>query len=286
VRVRVIFKLKNKGAVLPFHHQSLVCSMMKNVLGISYSYENTLFSFSGLKGQTKVGRDGLHYFSKRVTLVFSSTDKMFIDKLIERFFFFPEIRLGDLMLMPEYVEQELHTPLGKEVRYLCISPIVVHHGNSISKNKEFIHPTTDIFSDLLYESTIIRMERSGNFKTDQIASLFKFQLVPDMNYLDKIQSSEKKFARIYSTIYKNEIKEIRGYTLPFTLYAEPRVQEFIYINGLGELTQNGFGLLDLTNNTLVKRELYYGQPDENIEYSPMLSDGSRSEIRNNGKHEF
>ncbi|MCS7004990.1 MAG: CRISPR-associated protein Cas6 [Cytophagales bacterium] len=243
--------------------------MMRNVLGISYSYENTFFSFSGLKGQTKVGRDGLHYFSKRVTLVFSGLEKSFMDKLIERFFFFPEIRLGDLILAPEYVEQEHHEPLGKEVRYLCISPLVVYHGTSISKNKEFIHPTTDVFSDLLYESTILRMERSGIFKPYEISSLFKFQLSPDIQYLERIQLSEKKFARIYSTIYKNEIKEIRGYTFPFTLYADPIVQEFVYCNGFGELTQNGFGLLDLAESSLVKREIYYGKPDEETDYSSL-----------------
>jgi len=42
--------------------------------------------------------------------------------------------------------------------------------------------------------------------------------------------------------------EVRGYTLPFTLYAAGEVQDFVFKCGLGAFTHKGFGMLDLANN--------------------------------------
>ncbi|MFT6828816.1 MAG: CRISPR-associated endoribonuclease Cas6, partial [Roseivirga sp.] len=66
MRVRIIFKLKNRGAVLPFHHQHILAQFIKGVI-VNGKNENFIdfpyYSFSGLKGQTKVSRTGLNYFS-------------------------------------------------------------------------------------------------------------------------------------------------------------------------------------------------------------------------------
>ena len=43
--------------------------------------------------------------------------------------------------------------------------------------KKFIHPETDEFSDLLYESTILRMSQSKLYSADKLKTFFKFQLV-------------------------------------------------------------------------------------------------------------
>jgi CRISPR-associated endoribonuclease Cas6 len=263
MRIRIIFQLQNKGAILPFHHQSLICSLLKNTFGNSLDLNSVHFNFSGLKGQTKVGKEGLHYFSKRVTLVFSSFNVPFLDNLIQRIFLHKELSLGELILVPEFVEKEIIPSFGESSKFLCISPIVIANTKSIAKNKEFLLPTSDEFSDLLYESTMQRMEHSGYYTTKEIESFFKFQIIPDVEYLKKIQGADKKFARIYGTIYKNEIKEIRGYTFPFQFYAHPKVQDFIYHCGFGELTQNGFGMLDLVAQEAVKREIYY-QPEETV----------------------
>jgi hypothetical protein len=41
--------------------------------------------------------------------------------------------------------------------------------------------------------------------------------------------------------------------MPFTLFAEPEVHQFIFSNGLGELTHRGFGMLDLTGQQFTQR---------------------------------
>ncbi|NJO03714.1 MAG: hypothetical protein HC880_20425 [Bacteroidia bacterium] len=67
----------------------------------------------------------------------------------------------------------------------------------------------------------------------------------------------KKFARIY-TVFEGKIKyELRGYTFPFTLYAAPAVQEFIFNCGLGAYTHKGFGMIDLANVDPIERTEIY-----------------------------
>lgn len=207
-----------------------------------------LYNFSGLKGQTKVSRNGLHYFSSRVTLVLSCPDQGFINYFLTNLFAMPQVEIGNLQLIPEMVEREQTTSLTEETKFICISPLVlVTPGFNDMEGKRFINPETDEFSDALYDSTMLRMEKSGSFSPEQISSFFQFQIVPDVEYLNKIRESQKKFARIYP-VYDQDVKyEVRGYTFPFTLYAKKEVQEFVFICGLGAFTHKGFGMLDLAN---------------------------------------
>ena len=257
MRTRIIFSLKNRGAYVPFHHQYLLAQVIKGLLvfGPEKSYlDFTQFNFSGLKGQTKVSRKGLHYFSSRVTLVFACSDKKFLDYFIARLFEQKDLVVGNLHLVPEAVESEDPVTIGDEARFLCISPVVLIPASfNDESGKKFITPESDEFSDLLYDSTISRMEATGRYTAEQITSFYKFQIVPDADYLHRIQSTHKKFARIYP-LYDNDIRfEVRGYTFPFTLYAARDVQQFVYENGLGHFTYKGFGMLDIANNDSIQR---------------------------------
>jgi CRISPR-associated endoribonuclease Cas6 len=212
------------------------------------------YNFSGLKGQTKVSKSGLHFYSSRITLVFSSPDAEFINHILRCLFEEKEVAIGNLLLEPEMVEKEESAHLNDAVKYICISPLVlVSPETNDFYAKKFVSPDTDIFSDLLYDSTMSRMEKTGDYTAEQIASFYKFQIVPDSGYLSKIKEGEKKFARIYPifddyTSDQSAKQEVRGYTFPFTLYAAPEVQQFLFHCGLGAYTQNGFGMLDLANS--------------------------------------
>lgn len=53
MRVRVTFKVKNRGASIPFHHQHLISSFIKEKLkdgGENGLSDFSLYSFSGVKG--------------------------------------------------------------------------------------------------------------------------------------------------------------------------------------------------------------------------------------------
>ncbi len=257
MRVRIVFALRNKGGYVPFHHQFLLAQIIKGMIvaGNEARFQQfTHYNFSGLKGQTKISRKGLHFYSSRITLVFSTADKEFLDYFLKILFEHKEIMIGMLQLTPELVEREEPVTVSETVKYLCISPIVLLPAAFNDESaKRFINPETDEFSDLLYEATISQMQTSGKFTAEQLADLYKFQLVPDKHYLQKIQSAHKKFARIYP-LFDSDIKyEVRGYTFPFTLFASPTVQQFVYEHGLGHFTHKGFGMLDMANNDSIRK---------------------------------
>lgn len=250
MRVRIVFGLTNKGASVPFHHQFLLSGLVNSVMDRHRSEfpDFDLYNFSGLKGQTKVGKEGLHFYSNKVTLVFSSPNEKYIDVFVKALFKMPQVEIGKLLLVPLTVEKEAEPQLSTEVKFICISPLVIINPEEKGSDpKKFISPSTDMFSDMLYESTMSRMEKSKRFTPEEIASFYKFQIVPDKDYLTKIREEEKKFARIFPVFHKAEKYEVRGYTFPFTLYADPKVQQFVFDCGLGFYAFKGFGMLDIAN---------------------------------------
>ncbi|MEM9298346.1 MAG: CRISPR-associated endoribonuclease Cas6 [Bacteroidota bacterium] len=261
MRVRIVFLLKNRGSHVPFHHQFLLAQMIKGILvkgGNKEWIDYSLYNFSGLKGQTKVSRKGLHFYSARITLVISSPNKGFVDYLLTNLFSFDQMDLGNMVIQPEGVELEEEVKFSESMKFICISPLVILNSSfNDSAAKRFIPPETDSFSDLLYESTIKRMEETQLFTEAQLASFYKFQLVPDKKYIERLTSSQKKFARIYPVFDQDVKYEIRGYTFPFTLYAAKEVQEFVFHSGLGQFTHKGFGMLDVANANPNKRIIKY-----------------------------
>ncbi len=261
MRIRIVFILKNKGGYVPFHHQYLLAQLIKGVLlkgGKEEYFNYTKYNFSGLKGQIKISRNGLHYYSSRITLVFSCVNKDFLDYFIKNLFDFPQIEVGNLVLIPEAVEEEQIPVLENVSKFVCISPLVLLSPKfNDTEGKKFISPDTDEFSDMLYESTLKRMEKSKLYPPEKLQSFYKFQVVPDLEYIQKIRENQKKFARIYP-LYDMDVKyEVRGYTFPFTLYAAPEVQNFVFMLGIGEFTFKGFGMLDLANVDPTQRTKTY-----------------------------
>jgi CRISPR-associated endoribonuclease Cas6 len=186
VRVRIIFLLKNKGGYVPFHHQYILAQLKESILkGADYRFVNyTDYNFSGLKGQTKVSKNGLHFYSSRVTLVMSSPNRTFLDHFLQRLFELREVQIGNLQLIPEGVEKEVLPTFEDSLKCICISPVVltVPTTNEMYA-KKFVSPDSDVFSDLLYDSTMSRMEKSGAYTAEQIASYYRFQIIPDKEYL-------------------------------------------------------------------------------------------------------
>jgi len=256
MRVRIVFTLKNKGAMVPFHHQQLLYDLLHQLLPDFAAEYPDAYSFSGLKGQTQVSQKGLHFYSNKITWVFSTLQPLLLKNMMEALFQRSEIIVGELMLIPEYVEREILPELGDATQFLCISPIVLV---SPAKNsfyaKHFVSPSIDLFSDLLYQSTMSRIEASGLYSQHEIDTFYKFQFVPDKTYLEKVKDNDKKFARIYTLQENSQKQEIRGYTLPFALHAHPKVQNFVINYGLGSYNYKGYGMLDLADHSQTQREI-------------------------------
>lgn len=255
MRVRIIFNLNNKGGSVPFHHQFLLADLFETLKAGTEKYaEYNQYNFSGIKGQTKVGRNGLHYYSSKVTIVFASPSKDFIDAILRELFKKKFYEMGYLNVTPESVEIEKVPDLSEEQKYICISPLVIAQADSqVGKSKQFVNPMDDMFSDYLYESTLSRMEALPEYQNEDFTRFSKFQVLADKGYLDKIRASEKKFSRVYPVYLSEEKAEVRGYTFPFTLYADKTIQKFIFETGFGEHSQKGFGMLDIANADPIDR---------------------------------
>jgi len=249
LRIRIVFRLLNRGASIPFHHQHLISSILKKVVAqTSFALSPQPYNFSGLKGQTQISRNGLHFYSKRVTLVFSSPNLTFSQAVVAQIFKYDMVNIGHLTLAPEYIEKEAMPVLETNTKFICISPLVLQNTDDSNLNKAFIKPEDPLFTNALKISTHNRMRQNAAFLGKDISHFFSdFQIVADKKYLSKIQQEEKKFARIYTTKEDQLFKELRGYTFPFWLVAPVEVQTFVFLYGLGELTENGFGMLDMAN---------------------------------------
>ena len=251
MRVRIIFFLKNRGAFVPFHHQFLLAQMLKAavLVGGKSEYLNFIeFNFSGLKGQTKSSRKGLHYYSSRVTLIVSSRNVDFLNYLLASMFKMDRLEMGSLILTPERVELENLPDTSNYEKFICLSPILLAKPSLTDSNaSDFIDPRTDEFSDKLYDLTMQHIENLNLFDAGTRETFNKFQIEPDKAYLEKLEENNKKFSRVYPT-YDQDVKfEVRGYTFPFFFYAAAELKEVIFLDGLGAMPHKGFGMIDLAN---------------------------------------
>jgi len=261
VRIRITFNVNNRGGLVPFHHQYLISKAFKPLLSESSAgkfKDYPFFSFSGIKGQTRLGRKGLHFNSRKVTIVISSASKEFIDVLVPAVLEQKELTIGELNITPEIAEIEKPVNFERGTKYVCISPMIINPATG-GERIPFMSPETNEFSDLLYESTIERLADYG-LDINSIPDAQKFQIVPDENYLKKIKSLNKKFSRVYPMYENGEKRDVRGYTFPFTLFAAREIQDFIFTCGLGNYCAEGFGLLDLANVDPVSRTEPYLLP--------------------------
>ena len=206
------------------------------------------FNFSGLKGQTKSSRKGLHYYSSRVTLVLASRNVDFINYILQNMFKMQQVQLGDLALQPERVEIENIPDLGSFEKFICLSPLVLAEPSLTNDNAvAYVNPQSDKFSDLLYDMAMLHVESQSLFDAATMASFNEFQVVPDKVYLEKLVENNKKFSRVYAT-YDQDVKfDVRGYTFPFHFYGARELKEVLFIDGLGAIPHKGFGMIDLAN---------------------------------------
>ena len=242
MRVKISFSKDNSASSsIPLHHQKLLSATLHE-LASSFSLDPVPFNFSSLKGTSRIQNGFMKFLSTKVTMVLSSSDEAFLNKLIDEIFSRPYITIGKMNLIAKGQDLIPDPAFQQRMRYLCISPVVlVDPSVNSEKAQETINPVSNLFSDALYNSTLDRMEQAG-YSEAQLASYAEFEIRPDREYMEKINDSGKKFARFYKS---NAGNTMMGYLLPFTLHAHTDVHRFIWQNGLGVLTNEGYGMLDL-----------------------------------------
>ncbi|MFM9056355.1 MAG: CRISPR-associated endoribonuclease Cas6 [Bacteroidota bacterium] len=241
MRVKISFLRDQMSAnMIPLHHQSLIAESLFT-LAESVGGDGRELCFSSLKGTSKIQNGFMRFLSSKLTLVLSSRNADLVEKITSKVFESPYFAVGKMNLMPRSHEFITDPVFETKMRYLCISPmILVDPSRDPERSQLIIDPTSQEFSDILYEQTLDRMERAGYTESD-LNNFAEFDVQPDHEYVQKLNESGKKFARYYRAA---DGSTMIGYLLPFTLHAHPEVHKFIWESGMGALCEQGYGMID------------------------------------------
>ena len=242
MRVKISFLRDHSSAnSIPLHHQKLLTDSLTPFFE-SLTSDRTIWNFSSLKGTSKIMNGFMRMLSSKVTLVISGKNKEYLEQVIKMVFERPYITIGKMNLIPKNYDVIPDPDFQTKMRYLCISPLILHDPNKeTDKAQEQIDPTSHAFSDILYNDILDRMEKAG-YTESQLNEFAEFEFMPDQDYVNKINTTGKKFARFYKCLSGITMM---GYLLPFTLHAHPEVHKFIWEVGMGVLTEEGYGMVDI-----------------------------------------
>lgn len=245
MRVKISFHRDHSSInSLPLHHQQLLADALTGIANKIKGEKVKEFNFSSLKGTSRIQNGFMRFLSTKVTLVISSANEELVNKIVDEIFSQGSLEIGKVRLFPKATEVINDPDFGKQMRYLCISPLVlVDPKVDAEKSQEMYNPGSQEFSDMLYNQIMEHMESSG-VDGKKLDSYVEFEATPDMDYVQKINETGKKFARFYKN---NKGNAMLGYLLPFTLHAHPDVQKFIWEHGMGALNEEGYGMLDIVN---------------------------------------
>jgi CRISPR-associated endoribonuclease Cas6 len=228
----------NKDGIIPLHHQRILSSFLEELIR-ELPLQSQSYSFSSLKGTSKVTAGQIRFLSTKLSLVISSSEREFLEALLKKIFGQETITLGKLSLIPKAYQVISEPQFQTVVKYVCISPIII--GTALQGEPPApLDPTMHDFSDAVFDSIITRMEEAG-YSDSQLNDFAEFEITPDTAYMQKIQNNAKKYARVYKN---NNNESYYGYLFPVFIHAHPEVHKFIWERGLGLFTTEGYGMLD------------------------------------------
>lgn len=249
MKVKIILNKQSKYGLVPFNHLNELYNLILNIIENKYSVfepiiqpyaksakEFTLFTFSGIKGFSKVENNALNFQSKKLSWVISSPVDGFVDKLLDELFRMSVIKVGDILINPIQTEMIPAPNFHKAIKYLALSPLVLQ-----KEEQNAYPPDSETFSDKLFETTIRRMIQ---FYGDSLPynHMTEFQFIPDREYTERMKNQKKEIVRDYDTVKYGKVKT---YLMPFVLYAHPKIHEFVWDTGIGDITEEGFGGVDV-----------------------------------------
>lgn len=242
MRVKISFLRDHSSAnSIPLHHQKLLTESLTPFFE-TLTTDRSQFNFSSLKGTSKIMNGFMRMLSSKVTLVVSCRSKEYLDAVIKLIFERPFLTVGKMNLIPKNYDIIPDPDFQVKMRYLCISPLILFDPNKdTDKAQEQTDPTSHAFSDILYNEVLDRMEKAG-YTESQLNEFAEFEFMPDQDYVTKVNTTGKKFSRFYKA---ESGVTMMGYLLPFTLHAHPEVHKFIWQTGIGVLTEEGYGMVDI-----------------------------------------
>lgn len=238
MRYKVYFQKTNEPQDgIPIHHQHLLTQALNGVLS-ELGSDRDWVTYSTLKGSSKIFQGTVKFLGNKVSFSISSNDPSVAERAAELIRTKKDFEIAGLTLSVESVQAVPQPAFQQVMKYVSISPLVLYPQNG---TPELLLPSSPDFSDLIFNSLMERMEKAG-YSPEQLDAYQVFGLSPDTEYIDRTLSSQRKISRIYPDLSG---KDYVGYLFPFAIHAHPDVQRFIFDCGLGILTNQGYGMIDI-----------------------------------------
>jgi CRISPR-associated endoribonuclease Cas6 len=245
MKVRFHFRRSGKGNAVPVYHQDLLAGLIRQWINSAFTEPQDkqfdLYTFSSLKGLNKVEGNLMFYHSQQVHIMLSSPHESWLTRLADYIMSQGPFQIHEMSLIPESYEAALPPVFGWESRFVSMSPMILFDpALRPDAPSDILNPYANDFSDLLYDTLLDKMESYplGNYNLEEYS---KFQVVPDSEYIRKLKETRKKFGRPLEV----GSRKVKAYLFPFTLFAHPDVQRFVYAAGIGCMGAEGFGCVDL-----------------------------------------
>ncbi len=245
MRIKITFVRTFKSPnLMPLHHQMVLNRSLAPFIERGGDGK-ILYAYSTLKGSSNVQSGNITFLNTKVNLILSSNNEEFLKATVDKMFEKHVVKIGKMLLMPKQ-QQVIEMPVyTSEMKYVCLSPfVIIDSGKEPDRAETIIDPTTQEFSDMLFNITMKRMNEAG-FTEEELKNFETFEAIADAEYLKKIVENNKRFSRFYRNL---DGQTIIGYLLPFTLHAHPKVQEFICDTGIGLYTLEGYGMVDVVGD--------------------------------------
>lgn len=250
MRFHLTFFLDQK-IFIPFSYQYFVSSWIYKVLqsgdsefarflhneGIEYkgkSYKAFVFSQLTANRFKVIQRKGL-LFEGYIYLKVASPLKEFNTAFLSGVYDVP-LRMQEKELYLHNVSVERLPSFEREMNYELLSPVVFAYKND--QKLKYGHPLQQSFYQGISQSTINRYLAICYYKklkTDEQANRLSIE------FINPEQFSIRKSAKLID--YKG--KKIKGYQWPVRIEASNELHEFIYLCGVSQYVNQGFGMLGL-----------------------------------------
>ena len=261
MRILITFRPEKKIFLLPINYNYEISSMIYHIMSLSgpkftkwlhsrgFSLDGTkrfkFFNFSRLFFKEKEVQRDVIKASGNFRMLFSSPiDESVVTNFIagmmennDGFYIGNRdvgirVKVANVKILP-YPNFKQHT------KYIMLSPTVATQQDE-NKKVQYLSPNDIKVYDVLRKNLVHKYEILYQEKCPYEIN-FEF----DENYMAHANNLDDLMKLVTIKTGKENTAKIKGFLLPITIIANPKIQKLVYETGLGEKNSLGFGMLEV-----------------------------------------
>ncbi|HRK29353.1 MAG TPA: CRISPR-associated endoribonuclease Cas6 [Chitinophagales bacterium] len=271
MRLKITFKVLNKGAKLPFSYQPFISAWLYNTLANAdplladflhqkgYCLDNQkfkLFTFSKLYLHNfKTDSEFMQIFDEEVSLIVSGFVPMMLHKLFMGLFeqqkqLYWGNALYKLQLKIASVEILEPVKFTDTMRFSCISPMAVgkkEDNDPTRNNTQYLSPNDAEFAEFFTLNLLKKYNAA--LKHNLLAPLPK---PPQIKFTSLTPSPKQKLITLKHSENTQKISRARAYLFDFELHAPIDIIRLGYLGGFGKHNAMGLGMVKIFSEKTFK----------------------------------